>query len=237
MSEERKVCWKEGPLADLWRRASAGDANAACRLGDAYREGRLGLRHSPAQMYFWYARSALAGDAYGRNNLGACFERGIGCTPSYVRAVKWYRLAAAQGMGTASMNLAYCYLRGKGVPADRAEAVRLLGRAVEQGEPRARDLLAKLGVEAPKSQVRFVAVTEPGRSIGFVGLGLPVPALGQVPELADPVVSEGAVKAVLKDDCFELPEPGSAAAQEAQREWEKMKAIARAKGLMSWEVD
>ena len=48
----------EGPLAELWRRASAGDGIAACQLGDAFREGRFGLRESPTQTYYWYARSA-----------------------------------------------------------------------------------------------------------------------------------------------------------------------------------
>ena len=41
-------------------------------LGDMCREALGGLRYSPKQTYRWYAKSALAGDANGQNNLGAC---------------------------------------------------------------------------------------------------------------------------------------------------------------------
>src|SRR5512136_2950398 len=104
-------------FARLVDAANAGDGGAACRLGDLYREGAGGLRYSPKQTYHWYAKSALAGDANGQNNLGACYEHGPGCTQSYAKAVKWYRRAAAQALGTASMNLGYCYLYGHAVPA------------------------------------------------------------------------------------------------------------------------
>jgi len=117
--------------------AERGDGGAACRLGDMYREGLGGLRYSPKETYRWYAKSALAGDPNGQNNLGACFEHGLGCAQSYAKAAKWYRLAAAQGLGTAAMNLGYHYLRGHGVPRDPAEALRLFREAVERGEDRA----------------------------------------------------------------------------------------------------
>jgi hypothetical protein len=125
--------------------AERGDGAAACRLGDMYRVGEGGLRYSPKEAFRWYAKSALTGDANGQCNLGACYEHGLGCTQSYVKAVKWYRLSAAQQLGTASMNLAYCLLRGHGVPASRSEALRLFRVAVEQGEPRAAEELERLG--------------------------------------------------------------------------------------------
>ena len=102
----------------LQRAAESGDGAAACRLGDMYREGLGGLRYSPKQTYRWYAKSALAGDANGQNNLGACYEHGLGCVQSYAKAVKWYRLAAAQGLAYASSNLGYCHWRGHGVGMD-----------------------------------------------------------------------------------------------------------------------
>ena len=124
-------------FARLVEAANAGDGGAACRLGDMYREGVGGLRYSPKQAYRWYAKSALTGDANGQNNLGACYEHGIGCAQSYRSAVKWYRLAAAQQCGTASMNLGYCYLNGHGVSADKVEALRLFRAAIDRGEDRA----------------------------------------------------------------------------------------------------
>ena len=111
-------------LARLIQAANRGDGGAACRLGDMYREGLGGLRYSPKQTFRWYARSAMAGDANGQNNLGACYEHGLGCEQSYVKAVKWYRLSADQKLGTASMNLGYCHLRGKGTPVLRKYWIR-----------------------------------------------------------------------------------------------------------------
>ena len=78
------------------RAAERGDGVAACELGDLYRVGAGGLRHSPAQTFRWYARSALAGDANGQNNLGARYEHGIGCKQGYRTAVSWDRKAAAR---------------------------------------------------------------------------------------------------------------------------------------------
>ena len=157
--------------------AERGDGAAACRLGDMYRVGAGGLRHSPKETFGWYAKSALTGDANGQCNLGACYEHGLGCTQSYVKAVKWYRLSAAQKLGTASMNLGYCYLRGHGVPADKVEALRLFRVAVEQGEPKAADELERLGEPvadhkvSPRWGIWFVDQTVQGKHVGFIGIG------------------------------------------------------------------
>jgi TPR repeat protein len=131
-------------LARLTAAAERGDGDAACELGDRYREGRGGVRHSPKNAFRWYARSALAGDPQGQNNLGACFEHGLGCAQSYTRAIGWYRKASAQGEAYASSNLGYCYLRGHGVPADRGAATAWFEKALEQGDERAAEMVEEL---------------------------------------------------------------------------------------------
>ena len=168
----------------LVREADGGDGAAACRLGDMYRESLGGLRYSPKQTFHWYSRSALAGDAHGQNNLGACYEHGLGCLQSYAKAVKWYRLAAAQRLGTASMNLGYGYLHGHGVPADKGEALRLFRLAVEQGEEKARQEVERLEGPVQKPKVRFVDATVPGRNFGLIGVA------GVVPPKSDAPVTE-----------------------------------------------
>jgi TPR repeat protein len=156
----------------LQRAAERGDGAAACRLGDMYHEGLGGLRYSPKETYRWYARSALAGDANGQNNLGACCEHGLGCVQSYVKAVKWYRLAAAQGLAYASSNLGYCYWRGHGVGMDQGAALAWFERALEQGDDRAKEMVEQLGgAVSPKRRVRFVDKTVPGKNFGIVGIG------------------------------------------------------------------
>lgn len=166
-------------FAQLMRDAKRGDGSAACRLGDMYREGLGGVRFSPTETHRWYGRSALAGDANGQNNLGACYEHGLGCRQSYARAVKWYRLSAAQNCGTATMNLGYCYLRGHGTAADRAEALRLFRLAVMQGEPKAADELERLGESLAEPLARVADRTQPGRRFGLVGIAGVPPSTGK----------------------------------------------------------
>ena len=86
-------------FARLVAAAERGDGDAACRLGDMYREGSGGLRYSPKQTFRWYAHSAMAGDATGRNNLGACFEHALGCEQ------RLFRLAVDQGEPKAASEL------------------------------------------------------------------------------------------------------------------------------------
>ena len=183
MSERKLLFLLNAEQADVFARllgaAERGDSAAACQLGDMAREGLGGLRFSSKEAHRWYARSALAGDPNGQNNLGACHEHGLGCAQSYAKAVKWYRLSAAQNLGTASMNLGYCYLRGHGVPADKVEALRLFRVAVEQGEPKAADELERLGEPVEDSKVaarrgiRLIDETVPGKHVGFIGVGPP----------------------------------------------------------------
>lgn len=167
-------------FADRMRAAERGDGVAACELGDMYRVGSGGLRHSPAQTFRWYARSALAGDANGQNNLGACYEHGIGCKQGYRNAVSWYRKAAAQQLAYASSNLGYCYLYGHGVRADKTSALAWFERALEQGDERAADMVRRLGDKVPSTQpgsecagvqVRFTDATEVGTHFGILGVG------------------------------------------------------------------
>lgn len=158
-------------LARLIQAANRGDGGSACRLGDMYREALDGLRYSPKQAFRWYARSAMAGYAHGQNNLGACYEHGLGCAQSYLKAVKWYRLSAEQKLGTASMNLGYCHLRGHGVAADKGEALRLLRLAVEQGEPKAQPEVERLesGVTYGRIPKGFTDRTKDGGSLALIG--------------------------------------------------------------------
>jgi len=179
---------QEQAQAFAWLVAAAnrGDGAAACRLGDMCREGLGGLRFSPKQTYRWYAKSALGGDPNGQNNLGACYEHGLGCAQSYPKAVKWYRLAAAQGLAYASSNLGYCRLRGHGVPADKAKAVEWFEKALAQGDERAEEMVNQLGGTVPRRPaVRIVDATEPGKNFGIVGLGGVVRPGGDASEAGD----------------------------------------------------
>jgi TPR repeat protein len=131
-------------LERLFEHAEAGSGDHMCRIGDLYRRGGQGLSRSARRAFVWYARSALAGDSYGQNNLGACYEHGYGCERSVRHAVKWYRAATLQGHPTAAMNLGYCCLDGRGVDPDKDKALKLFAYALRGGEERARPETVRL---------------------------------------------------------------------------------------------
>ena len=157
---------QDAAIERLTAAAEGGDGAAARRLGGMYREGSDGVRYSPRQAYRWYLRSALAGDPNGQNDVGACFEHGLGCSQSYRKAAQWYRRSAARKIGTATMNLGYCYLSGRGVPGDREMAVRLFHLAFRQGEPRAGEELVRQGLARSVDGVVLVDETRLGRHLG-----------------------------------------------------------------------
>jgi len=202
-------------FAGLVEAAERGDGAAACRLGDMYRVGEGGLRYSPKQTFRWYSRSALAGDANGQCNLGACYEHGLGCVQSYIQAVKWYRLWAAQSLGTASMNLGYCTLRGHGVRADTVEALRLFRLAVEQGEEKARPEVERLEQDVKKNRIRFIDATEAGMHFGLMG-GVAPP----VPPWEDEGIRRELLE-VLKGDETDVAPASDAAAESPEGTWSR----------------
>ena len=82
----------------------------------------------------YYYKSAHMGYSNAQNNLGACYQKGLGVSQDYTEAVKWYRKAAEQGNAGAQCNLGYCYASGQGVTKDYAEAVKWYCKAAEQGQ-------------------------------------------------------------------------------------------------------
>jgi hypothetical protein len=192
MSERKPLVLMTQEQAEAFARlveaAERGDGAAACRLGDMYREAKGGLRYSPKNAFRWYARSAMAGDDDGQNNLGACYEHGIGCAQSYPNAVKWYRRSVAQGVSTAYMNLGYCYLRGHGVPRDEVEALKLFREAVERGEERAAQEVERLeetpGLRRlqPVPSKRCSGGSRPEHSPADTQVDAPLPAVAAPPQ-------------------------------------------------------
>ena len=81
----------------------------------------------------YHHRAALMGYDVAQNNLGYCYEKGLGVTQDYAEAVKWYRKAAEQGNRKAQFNLGVCYTLGRGVTKDYYEAVKWYRKAAEQG--------------------------------------------------------------------------------------------------------
>lgn len=68
------------------------------------------------------------------NELGLCYEDGIGMPIDYENAFKWFSKAVENNAGAcAEHNLARCYRRGRGTPVNKEKAKELEALAVEHG--------------------------------------------------------------------------------------------------------
>jgi TPR repeat protein len=109
-------------IADLRVKANAGDANAQCNLGIAYRIGRSGVPQDYAQAVAWWHKAAEQGDALAQYNLGHAYDIGTVVPQDFAEAAAWYRKAAEQGLADAQFNLGNAYRDGTGVPQDYVES-------------------------------------------------------------------------------------------------------------------
>jgi len=88
---------RAGNLRDLLARGGAGDMKAQSRLGMFYEKGRNGdPAPSAKEAFFWYARAAEQGDAYGQFKMGQFYEAGTGVAAHCTRAMEWYEKAASK---------------------------------------------------------------------------------------------------------------------------------------------
>lgn len=120
--------------------AKRGDAEAQCKVADAYRDGK-GVERSYAEAVKWYRAAAEQGHAQAQNRLGVRYASGQGVTRSYAEAAKWWRKAAEQGNAEAQYDLAGVYVVGEGVPQSHEEASRWYCIAAENGSKNVQEFL------------------------------------------------------------------------------------------------
>lgn len=68
-----------------------------------------------------------------QNNLGFCYEKGIGVLKDPVKAKIFYELSAEQGHVDAQYNLGLCYMNAIGVEQDNAKSVECFNLSAQQG--------------------------------------------------------------------------------------------------------
>lgn len=88
-------------------------------------------------------KSAEAGDASARNELGLLYYEGKGVPQDYRRAKEWFEEAAKQGNAAAQINIGTLYLHGEGAPRSGQMALFWFSRAADQRNALA---FAKLGM-------------------------------------------------------------------------------------------
>lgn len=146
--------------------------------GDAWFYGR-GRARDEAQAAQWYEKAAQGGDAQAENQIGYCYQLGIGVPVDLARALHWYQLAAASGLPAAKVNLGVAFLRGFGVRADPAFAAQLFREAAAGRDGRGASYLGDLyflGNGVPQSMAEaerwYQTSAKLHDPVGFFDLGL-----------------------------------------------------------------
>lgn len=89
------------------------------------------------EAFLLYQKAAEQGHAESQNNLGRCYDFGLGVQMNKAESVKWYRKSAEQGYAPAQYNLGWCYEYGVGTDKNYAEARKWYQKAAAQGHQRA----------------------------------------------------------------------------------------------------
>lgn len=125
-------------MAELQKKAEAGDASAAYALAHAYETGK-GVRQNLQLAAFWYRNAAERGNVAAQSSLGVLYWLGEGVDEDRKEAVKWYQKAARQGDANAMFNLGAAYYDGEGVNLDDTHALAWFLLASEAGCKPAQD--------------------------------------------------------------------------------------------------
>lgn len=119
-------------------RASAGDAEAQCELGDFYHLG-IGVQRDDSIAFSWYLSSAEKGYIQAHWEVGRCYYYATGVAKDYLKAYENYRKAAEQGLVVAQVCLAECYKNGVGVLKDEVEALAYYSLAARTNDNARKD--------------------------------------------------------------------------------------------------
>ena len=132
----------------IWRPlATAGDADAAFNLAQAYRLGK-GVPLSLSSAQSWYERAARTGHVDASTSLGILlFQNG-----DRQKAMVWLRQAAEAGEPRALLLFGTALFNGDGVPVDPVLAYAYVSRAAAQGLAPAKATLADMDAMIPLDQ-------------------------------------------------------------------------------------
>ena len=130
-------------LAELQKRAEAGEAEGQYLLGAIYFDGGLpGVQKNDALAMQWASRAATQDHAKGQVLMALIYLNGRGVPQDRAEAAKWFRKAADQGLPRAQYLLALLLKDGKSDPPDDLpQASHLLLSAANNGYKEAQNEL------------------------------------------------------------------------------------------------
>ncbi len=168
----------EKEIAELSKRAEAGDAAAQVELGVEYLTGN-GVPQNSNKAFQWFQKAALQGHAAGQHNLGAMYGTGNGIPQDQAEAFKWFQKSAQQGDSGSQSEIGERYYSGNGVTQDFANAYTWIEKAAVQGDAWAQWRLGtmyKFGRGAAKDSAKafewYQKAAEQGNPQGQTSLGI-----------------------------------------------------------------
>ncbi|CAG8551936.1 6750_t:CDS:2 [Ambispora leptoticha] len=121
---------------DYYHYANNLDNNKYARnfLARNYRDGTGGANINNQQAFYWAKESAALGFTSGQYNLGYCYIKGIGVTPSDELAFYWFKEAAKITSSMAEYSVGFCYRNGFGTPVNQLKATYWFLRAASHDD-------------------------------------------------------------------------------------------------------
>ena len=141
-------------LARLRRHVENEVPEAITYLGNAYRDGDLGLK-SEKKAVKLYKRAIELGDVSATLNLGYAYYHGEGVKMNTKKAVQLYRMAANRGCARAEANLADALLQ-QGSDESKREAFEYFKLSAAQGFTNAICMVARCHLKGDGTEVDFV---------------------------------------------------------------------------------
>lgn len=111
-----------GGRALLLRAVELKNANAINHLGTMYQRGKRGFPTDAKKAKKLYVEAAEAGCVKAWNNVGWCYEKGVGVAADGDLAFKYYKTSADAGEAQGMNNLGWCYQKAIGVEESMADA-------------------------------------------------------------------------------------------------------------------
>jgi tetratricopeptide (TPR) repeat protein len=138
-------------IKEIRQGANSGDNECQYLLGLRYLKGSDGLKENSSHAVMWLNKAASAGNVSAQYSLGEYYEG----NSRYDKALQWYRMASGLGHSGATLRLGYMYEMGRGVSNDPKLALEYYSKALEMGEPQAKEYYDMLAGAAIVSILRI----------------------------------------------------------------------------------
>lgn len=143
-----QVDYEQLSLADLVRRARAGNAQAQFELGSRFNYGRSVPKNVPEALV-WLRRAGLAGQLEAQRLLAVKYFNGFDVAIDQEEAFRWAQRLAEAGDAAGQVTLASMYANGEGVPRSLVRSYMWYDIAAASAQLAAQDdALAPLALEA-----------------------------------------------------------------------------------------